>query len=267
MSTRSSIAIKRKDGTIESIYCHSDGYLEYNGALLNQYYKDPNKINNLINLGDISCLAMRVNPDPTLEHKFEYDKRQENVVVAYGRDRDEKNVKKKIHKNIDDYKNYLLDSWQEYAYLYDEENKKWLWSPIPYENAEEMEFTSLEEKLTEMDLIEYTEDSLDKLIDKDITFSVNFDREGFYKSYESYEDAYYDIKRIFTVPKGLVTHIEIIKDYQTEFQDYEDISKEEMQKLWDLSNDLIKSLKEYLKENYNDYYLKMYGKKREDLDL
>ena len=82
MSTRSSIAIKRKDGTIESIYCHSDGYLEYNGALLNQYYKDPNKINNLINLGDISCLAMRVNPDPTLEHKFEYDKRQENVVVA-----------------------------------------------------------------------------------------------------------------------------------------------------------------------------------------
>lgn len=267
MSTRSSIAIKRKDGTIESIYCHSDGYLEYNGALLNQYYKDPNKVNNLINLGDISCLAKRINPDPLLEHGFDYDKRQENVVVAYGRDRDDKNVDKKIHNNINDYKSYLKDTWQEYAYLYDEENKKWLWSPIPFENSEEMEFTSLEDKLSEMNLIEYTEDSLDKLIDKDIEFSTLFDKNGFYKTYESYEDAYYDIKRILTVPKGLVAHIEIIKDYQTEFQDYEDISKEEMQQLWDSSNDLIKSLKEYLKENFNDYYLKMYGKKKEELDL
>ena len=34
MSTRSSIGIKRKDGTIECIYCHSDGYLEYNGKLI-----------------------------------------------------------------------------------------------------------------------------------------------------------------------------------------------------------------------------------------
>ena len=29
MSTRSNISIKRKDGTYDKIYCHSDGYLEY----------------------------------------------------------------------------------------------------------------------------------------------------------------------------------------------------------------------------------------------
>ena len=34
MSTRSNIAIKRKNGTVESIYCHWDGYLSYNGKIL-----------------------------------------------------------------------------------------------------------------------------------------------------------------------------------------------------------------------------------------
>ena len=33
MSTRSNISIKRKDGTYDKIYCHSDGYLEYNGRI------------------------------------------------------------------------------------------------------------------------------------------------------------------------------------------------------------------------------------------
>ena len=38
MSTRSSIGIKYKDGTIKDIYCHYDGYLEYNGQMLYYYY-------------------------------------------------------------------------------------------------------------------------------------------------------------------------------------------------------------------------------------
>ena len=39
MSTRSNISIKRKDGTYDKIYCHSDGYLEYNGRILDTFYK------------------------------------------------------------------------------------------------------------------------------------------------------------------------------------------------------------------------------------
>ena len=57
MSTRSNISIKRKNGTYDKIYCHSDGYLEYNGRILDTFYKDEQKINNLINLGDISVLG------------------------------------------------------------------------------------------------------------------------------------------------------------------------------------------------------------------
>ena len=44
MSTRSNISIKRKDGTYDKIYCHSDGYLEYNGRILDTFYKDEQKI-------------------------------------------------------------------------------------------------------------------------------------------------------------------------------------------------------------------------------
>lgn len=136
MSTRSSIAIKRKSGKIESIYCHWDGYLNYNGKILLEDYIDINKINQLINLGDIASLNKCV--EPTMEHSF--DKPQTNVVIAYGRDRGETNVDKRIHNNIDEFNTYLEDTWCEYVYLYDEEKEKWLYSTL-YGNIDYMELT------------------------------------------------------------------------------------------------------------------------------
>ena len=44
MSTRSRIAIKQKDNTYKSIYCHCDGYPKYNGVILYYHYSDPMKI-------------------------------------------------------------------------------------------------------------------------------------------------------------------------------------------------------------------------------
>ena len=35
--------IKYKDGTIKDIYCHYDGYLEYNGQMLYYYYRNIEK--------------------------------------------------------------------------------------------------------------------------------------------------------------------------------------------------------------------------------
>ena len=96
MSTRSSIAVKRKDGTIESVYCHSDGYLEYNGIMLDKFYRNQEKINSLINLGDLSFLDRRVNPEPDVTHSFDFDKRQEGVTVAYGRDRNDTKQERRI---------------------------------------------------------------------------------------------------------------------------------------------------------------------------
>ena len=48
MSTRSTIAIELADGTVKQVYCHSDGYLSYNGRILFEHYSDPAKLEELI---------------------------------------------------------------------------------------------------------------------------------------------------------------------------------------------------------------------------
>ena len=57
MSTRSRIAIEKQDGTVESIYCHFDGYLSNNGEILQNHYSTKDKMEKLIELGDISSLG------------------------------------------------------------------------------------------------------------------------------------------------------------------------------------------------------------------
>jgi hypothetical protein len=57
MSTRSEIAIENKDGSISSIYCHSDGYLEYNGHILNNHYNSYELASSIINQNDCSSLG------------------------------------------------------------------------------------------------------------------------------------------------------------------------------------------------------------------
>ena len=57
MSTRSTIAKLGKDGIIKAVYCHFDGYLEHNGALLNKHYQDEDKVDGLLEQGDISSLG------------------------------------------------------------------------------------------------------------------------------------------------------------------------------------------------------------------
>ena len=111
MATRSNICIKRKDGSIESIYCHWDGYLEYNGRILLEHYNGIEKINNLLNLGDISSLGN--NLDST---------------DAYGRDNGEIGTEKAVYKNLEDYLNNVDYLDIEYIYMFDELKNEWLYS-------------------------------------------------------------------------------------------------------------------------------------------
>lgn len=85
MSTRSTIAIRRLDGSMTKVYCHWDGYVEYNGFMLQKYYNTPDKIEELLKLGALSSLGERVNPIG--EHSFEHS--EEGTTVAYHRDRGE----------------------------------------------------------------------------------------------------------------------------------------------------------------------------------
>lgn len=60
MSTRSRIGILNEDGSVDSIYCHHDGYLSYNGNLLLHYYNTEDKIRELLRLCDISGLEKTI---------------------------------------------------------------------------------------------------------------------------------------------------------------------------------------------------------------
>ena len=93
MSTRSHIGFI-KGNQITYIYCHSDGYPEYNGRILQKHYTDKEKIKSLIKLGDISFLEKNLYPKEGEEHSFD-GPRADGVVVAYHRDRGEFLIKKK----------------------------------------------------------------------------------------------------------------------------------------------------------------------------
>jgi hypothetical protein len=140
MATRSTISIvteRTKDGVGRTIYSHWDGYPSHNGRILLEHYKDAEKINFLIDLGDISILAENVSPKKEgirrkMNEKYEYDliptkephsfdEPHQGVVVAYGRDRGEKDVEASSFKGKTPDKRRS----EEYDYLFVESENKW----------------------------------------------------------------------------------------------------------------------------------------------
>jgi len=72
MGTRSTIALEYADGTVGQIYCHWDGYLSNNGKILLQHYKDPFKVREMLDNGDMSSL------DPDVDSCAFYKERGED---------------------------------------------------------------------------------------------------------------------------------------------------------------------------------------------
>lgn len=92
MSTRAAIILRLSRGTYAGIYCHNDGYCHGPhgvGYHLMTHYQDPEKVRALTELGHISSLHEKVDPDPGIPHKFD-GPRQDDVTIAYMRDRGEK---------------------------------------------------------------------------------------------------------------------------------------------------------------------------------
>jgi hypothetical protein len=118
MSTRSYICKENDDGSYTGVYCHSDGYLTYNGAMLIDHYSARERVEKLISLGNMSCLNENIEPDPNEPHSF--DERQDGVTVFYGRDRGEKNQEaaKVDLQEIDS-----PSSWIEHCYIYGKDGK------------------------------------------------------------------------------------------------------------------------------------------------
>lgn len=117
MSTRSMILIEQEDKKYLGIYCHSDGYLTHNGAMLLDHYNERKKVQELLMHGDLSYLSQRINPDPSREHSF--DKPQRGVCIFYGRDRGESSTEA-TNVTLEELDS---DPWIEYTYVFTKDNQ------------------------------------------------------------------------------------------------------------------------------------------------
>lgn len=110
MSTRSIIKIVRENGTKESIYCHYDGYIEGVGVTLQLAYNTADRVNELMELGNLSSLGYYLNPT---DNTHSFDTPQNDVCVAYHRDRGES------LEHCDE------GGWEEYVYTFYESVGYW----------------------------------------------------------------------------------------------------------------------------------------------
>jgi hypothetical protein len=77
LATRSTISLENYDGSVESIYCHNDGYPEHNGKILLNNYETEDEVRELIELGDISVLEPTI--EETREHSYHYKGEARNI--------------------------------------------------------------------------------------------------------------------------------------------------------------------------------------------
>ena len=121
MATRNRIGVMHGDN-VKSVYCHWDGYLEHNGAILQEHY-DSTKANQLVALGDLSSLK----PEIGIQHAFgyhgteisaeDYETQFGNMCTFYGRDRGETGTEWKTHTNFVDFFAEVEGSWCEWYYI------------------------------------------------------------------------------------------------------------------------------------------------------
>lgn len=106
MSTRSLIAQKKEDGDYTYIYCHFDGYPEYNGAILKECYTEQERVTELLNLGSLRSLRKTIESTKTYNKDYE----EEDLYLSRAKDK---------RKLLKDFKS----SDAQYLYIFD--NGSW----------------------------------------------------------------------------------------------------------------------------------------------
>ena len=128
MGTRSRIAVMH--GTVcKSVYCHWDGYLAFNGRLLQANY-DSSKANQLVALGDLSSLRANIGEKHAFS-KFElpaeeqdaFELATEDMCTFYGRDRGETGTEYKVDHTFEQFLDRTEGCGAEYYYVM--ENGQW----------------------------------------------------------------------------------------------------------------------------------------------
>jgi hypothetical protein len=241
LSTRSRIAIKQKDNTYKSIYCHNDGDLEHNGVLLYYHYADPKKVKLLTGLGDISRLEENVFPDITKEHNF--NNKQDFVCVAYHRDRGE-DLRFEVFNSKEELLDYFSKSDQDYLYLF--ENDKWYF----VDKEKGLKLESLEDNLLRENLIDNPSVSYsygDELAVELMNYAKDFDTYEYNDIYNSDDDAFNDMKKNLTTTSGIDTMIEWLCNDIHYFASENDLGNNAISNLSKTAFNLLIKLNQYSK--------------------
>lgn len=118
MSTRAGIGMLMPDWTIHAVYLHHDGYVSGGaGEILAEHYTTPERVESLIELGDLSSLKPNIYPDAKSPHSWEHP--QPDVTVAYHRDRGEAPHPPTVFTDLSDYEMKGPEVFgAEYLYLF-----------------------------------------------------------------------------------------------------------------------------------------------------
>ena len=103
MATRSRIGLRLKDESILSVYHHWDGYPQWLGVTLNEKFNTKDKVAELLDGGDISCIDSDTdwNRNDVPNHVLYYNARGDKT-------------EPRLDLNVDDY----FENGEEYAYIF-----------------------------------------------------------------------------------------------------------------------------------------------------
>ena len=116
MATRSRIGLLLETGYVLSVYHHWDGYPQWLGVTLQEKFNTYDKIAELLDGGDVSCIDSDTN--------WSLEKCESHV--QYYNDRGE-NTEPRLDTTVEDY----LANGEEYAYLF--ENNEWVCYDLHYD--------------------------------------------------------------------------------------------------------------------------------------
>lgn len=152
MATRSAIAMKYGRDIIKAVYCHWDGYPEYNGFILEEYYTTPFIVNELINMGPISSLGATIGKKVEFNVSVGYVPKNDSKISIseqckfYNRDRGEVGTYQ-VFKTEAEFVEHYDSAGVEYYYLFD----NGVWYVRDYRDVEWKEVKSLLTKEKEIE--------------------------------------------------------------------------------------------------------------------
>jgi hypothetical protein len=110
MATRSTISVLNDDGSVKTVYCHWDGYLEGVGKTLLENYNTKEAADKLISGGAISSLGSYIS-----ENKESFDRPSDKDYTVYYSFRDE-DLSVENYSSLEDYEEN--HQFEEFDYIF-----------------------------------------------------------------------------------------------------------------------------------------------------